>query len=112
GVGAKVAVAAEAGAGAEVAEEPQAAANNTSNAANPPTKLVPFLCPVRNRFIEFLALATSNPAEIMFMPGCGPMLDDGNPRLFKYGTRYLGDDILSLNTPGGMVHAKRQGPAD
>ena len=63
GVGAKVAVAAEAGAGAEVAEEPQAAANNTSNAANPPTKLVPFLCPVRNRIIEFLALATSNPAE-------------------------------------------------
>ena len=83
GVGAKVAVAAGAGAGDEVAEAPQPTANNISKAANPVIKLLPFLCPVRNRFIESLALARCNPAEVMFMPGYGSMLYYRNPWLFK-----------------------------
>ncbi len=63
-------------AGAEVAEELQAAANNTSIPARP-TNSLSLLPPTKIGFIHFLALtespasATGNPAVILVMTSCG-----------------------------------------
>ena len=61
--GSNVAVAAGAAAGTEVAEAPQATANNTTITTSPPINRVLFLGSIRNLFIKSLALARSTPAE-------------------------------------------------
>ncbi len=62
-VGGNVAVAAGGATGTEVAEEPQAAANNTAITASPAISQLLFLGPIKNRFIKSLTPARSNPAE-------------------------------------------------
>ena len=62
--GSNVAVAAGGAAGAEVAEAPQATANNTTITASPAINLALFLGSIRNWFIKkTLALARSTPVE-------------------------------------------------